>query len=98
MIPGHMAMRLCQSVLPARCGPIINIGLFIGSLRDNSCNERCLSKSDRSCSHDNRNPAVCFDLQMIGTLKRMEPAGGIEHSICCKQCNYSSIELRRPNC
>ena len=25
----------------------------------------------------------------------LEPAGGIEHSICCLRRNYSSIELRR---
>jgi len=30
-------------------------------------------------------------------MEVVEPAGGIEHSICCIRCNYSSIELRRQN-
>src|SRR4030095_3119392 len=29
--PGHIATKLCQRLLPARCGPTMNIGLFINS-------------------------------------------------------------------
>src|SRR6266568_188070 len=32
MTPGHIAIRLCQSVLPLRWGPTMNIGFFICSL------------------------------------------------------------------
>src|SRR3979411_907253 len=67
-----MTMRLCQNVLPLRCGPMMNIGDF----------------TIEFCS--------IITLRWSSSLSLIrEPAGGIEHSICCSRSNYSNVKLRR---